>query len=371
MRLLTGAGRYVDDVHLDGMLHAAVFRSSWPHGRIRSVDIAAAAAMPGVIGVFTPLESRGAPEADPPANCRDARLREFPSAAPRHRQGPVCRRAHRGRGRDQPLRRGGRRCTDFGRDRGPAADSELGQQQTTARSWCTKAPGRTRPASKLARGNADAAFKTAYYVRRERFTVQRHTAVPMEARGLAAVWDADEQRMTVFGITKVPFFNRSLLASMLELPQSSVVMKVADAGGGFGVRGEFYPEDFLIPAIARSARSPGEMDRGPARAFPCDQPCPRNNLRPGNRLRPGRHHSRVARRGHGRYRRLCPRHGRHVTDALRAIPARAVSDSELCLQGQRPCLEQDAIGNLPRSRTGRGEFLPRALDRHRSRRSRH
>ena len=86
--------------------------------------------------------------------------------------------------------------------------------------------------------------------------MQRHTAVPMEARGLAAVWDADEQRMTVFGITKVPFFNRSMLASMLDLPESAVVMKVADAGGGFGVRGEFYPEDFLIPALARRLNRP-------------------------------------------------------------------------------------------------------------------
>ncbi|PWT93139.1 MAG: xanthine dehydrogenase family protein molybdopterin-binding subunit, partial [Proteobacteria bacterium] len=108
----------------------------------------------------------------------------------------------------------------------------------------------------VGRGDADAAFKAAYYVRRERFSVQRHTAIPMETRGLAAVWEAAEQRLTVFGITKVPFFNRSMLASMLDLPQSSVVMKVADAGGGFGVRGEFYPEDFLIPAIARALNRP-------------------------------------------------------------------------------------------------------------------
>ena len=53
IRLLTGAGRYVDDVHLDGMLHAALFRSAWPHGRLRSIDTTAAAAMAGVIGVFT------------------------------------------------------------------------------------------------------------------------------------------------------------------------------------------------------------------------------------------------------------------------------------------------------------------------------
>jgi carbon-monoxide dehydrogenase large subunit len=62
--------------------------------------------------------------------------------------------------------------------------------------------------------------------------------------------------MTVFGITKVPFFNRSMLASMLDLPESAVVMNVADAGGGFGVRGEFYPEDFLVPAIARKLDRP-------------------------------------------------------------------------------------------------------------------
>ena len=109
---------------------------------------------------------------------------------------------------------------------------------------------------RVSRGDVDAAFGNAYYVRRERFSVQRHTAVPLEPRGLAAVWDANGERMNVFGITKVPFFNRSMLASMLDLPQSSVVMNVGDAGGGFGVRGEFYPEDFLVPALARKLNRP-------------------------------------------------------------------------------------------------------------------
>ncbi len=78
----------------------------------------------------------------------------------------------------------------------------------------------------------------------------------METRGLVAVWDEARTCMTVSGITKVPFFNRTTLAAMLELPESAVVMKVADAGGGFGVRGEFYPEDFLIPFIARKLNRP-------------------------------------------------------------------------------------------------------------------
>ena len=79
---------------------------------------------------------------------------------------------------------------------------------------------------------------------------------PWRRAGLSRSGTAHEQRMTVFGITKVPFFNRTMLASMLDLPESSVVMKVADAGGGFGVRGEFYPEDFLIPALARKLNRP-------------------------------------------------------------------------------------------------------------------
>jgi aerobic carbon-monoxide dehydrogenase large subunit len=93
-------------------------------------------------------------------------------------------------------------------------------------------------------------------VRRERFSVQRHSAIPLETRGLLAVWDAARRHMELIGATKIPFFNRSMLASMLDLPESSVDLKVIDVGGGFGVRGEFYPEDFLIPFLAKKLGRP-------------------------------------------------------------------------------------------------------------------
>ena len=108
----------------------------------------------------------------------------------------------------------------------------------------------------VGRGNAEDAFKSAPYTRRERFSVQRHSAIPMETRGLVAVWDATRSRMELSGATKIPFFNRTLLAGMLELPESSVVLRVLDVGGGFGVRGEFYPEDFLVPFMARTLNRP-------------------------------------------------------------------------------------------------------------------
>jgi carbon-monoxide dehydrogenase large subunit len=106
------------------------------------------------------------------------------------------------------------------------------------------------------RGDIEAAFKSAPYTRREHFSVQRHAAVPMEPRGLMAEWDEDNKRITVKGVCKVPFTNRRALAQMMDLSEKSVRMVEYDVGGGFGARGEFYPEDFLIPFAARLLRRP-------------------------------------------------------------------------------------------------------------------
>ena len=62
--------------------------------------------------------------------------------------------------------------------------------------------------------------------------------------------------MTVSGITKVPFHNRRILAKQMGLAEDAITMIEADVGGGFGVRGEFYPEDFLIPFAARKLNRP-------------------------------------------------------------------------------------------------------------------
>jgi len=104
------------------------------------------------------------------------------------------------------------------------------------------------------KGDADAAFRDAPYVRRERFVVQRHTAVPMESRGFLAEWESD--RLTLYGAAKVPFPNRRILAKQLGLAENAIRMVENDVGGGFGVRGEFYPEDFLIPFAARLVGRP-------------------------------------------------------------------------------------------------------------------
>jgi aerobic carbon-monoxide dehydrogenase large subunit len=255
IRLLTGAGRYVDDVHLDGMLHAALFRSAWPHGRLRSIDTTAAATMAGVIGVFTHSDF------DSPLKPIRSRIAAMPGFE-NFLQLPLA--TDKVRYVGEPIAVVVARSPYVAEDAASLISAEI-ESLPPVLNWeaandrsvlIHEAAGTNTSSFEVGRGDIETAFKSAHYVRRERFTVQRHTAVPLEARGLAAVWDAVEERMSVFGITKVPFFNRSMLASMLDLPESAVVMNVADAGGGFGVRGEFYPEDFLIPALARRLNRP-------------------------------------------------------------------------------------------------------------------
>ena len=106
------------------------------------------------------------------------------------------------------------------------------------------------------KGDADAAFKDAPYTRRERLRTGRHYGLTMEPRGVMAEWDAANNKLTVSGAAKVPFFNRRILAKQIGLPESDIEMIENDVGGGYGARGEFYPEDFLIPFAAKHVNRP-------------------------------------------------------------------------------------------------------------------
>ena len=86
--------------------------------------------------------------------------------------------------------------------------------------------------------------------------IGRHSGVPLEPRCLLAVPDPDRGTLDIFGMTKVPVWNRDLLADMLGIDETLIRVHAIDAGGGFGVRGEFYPEDFLIPWLAAKTGRP-------------------------------------------------------------------------------------------------------------------
>lgn len=255
LRLLSGRGSFVDDFHIEGTLHAAIFRSSVAHGLVRSVDTSKAKELPGIIGVFTERDLAGHLK---PIRVRVAGLPRFEEFL----QLPLA--IEKVRYVGEPIAVVIAETQYLAEDALSLISVEIEElapilmweQAEECKACIHEAVGTNVTGNFVGRGNSDQAFRTAYYTRRERFSVQRHTAMPMETRGLLACWDPTAETMTVYGSTKIPFFNRASLANMLELPERSVILRVNDAGGGFGVRGEFYPEDFLIPFLARKIGRP-------------------------------------------------------------------------------------------------------------------
>jgi carbon-monoxide dehydrogenase large subunit len=254
-RFLTGRGQYVDDLVSERMLFAVVLRSSVAHGRIRSIDTSKARARPGVHDVITAADIGDVPTIP---------LRQEPLPALKLYEQPVIA-VDKVRYVGEPIAIVIADSVAIGEDAledivvdiealPVVATRDAARQDKVL--LFEKAGSNLASVITARRGDADAAFKQAPYVRREHFSVQRHAAVPMESRGLLAVWDDEHQCLSVSGAAKVPFTNRRTLAKMMALPEKSVRMVEFDVGGGFGARGEFYPEDFLVPYAARRLGRP-------------------------------------------------------------------------------------------------------------------
>jgi aerobic carbon-monoxide dehydrogenase large subunit len=250
-RFLTGRGQYVDDLAFAQMLHAVIARSPLAHGRIRSIDKSAALACPGVHTVLTAADIGPSIPVIP--------LRQDGSPALKAFEQPVI--AH------DKVRYVGEPVAVVLAETHAAAEDALAAMVLDivglpavvdrAPTLLFESAGSNVALTLTGvRGDPDVAFKGAAYTRREQFKVQRHGAVPIEPRGLLAVWNTDQARLTVHGAAKVAFVNRRVLAKQMALPESSIRMVENDVGGGFGARGEFYPEDYLIPFAARLTGRP-------------------------------------------------------------------------------------------------------------------
>ena len=278
-RLLPGRGRFVDDLKLPGMLHAAILRSPIAHGVLKSIDTGAADAMPGVHAVIT---AANLPDQIP---CVPLRLMPMEELTPLAQ--PVMARSklrYVGEALAVVLADSAARAEDalaaIAVDIEPLAAVACSKDALTGTSLLFEGWGSNEAITYTAsKGETDPAFAGAAYVRRERFATQRHLALPMEARGVLADWDEASQRLTIHGAAKVPFANRKILAAMIGLPEASIEMIENDVGGGFGARGEFFAEDFLIPFAARHAGRPVKwiedrrehlLTTGHAREMECD-----------------------------------------------------------------------------------------------------
>src|SRR5215470_3370925 len=254
-RLLRGLGRFGDDLSAAGQAWARVVRSPVAHGRLAAVDARRAARAAGVIRVVTAADL-------PPGLVIPVRLPLQGVDLTGFLQ-PVLA-AGRVRYVGEPLAVVVAGDPYAAEDAAELVDIDIDAEPAVLDAAAAARPGSPRlfPAGNVAAdftlgyGDVDAAFARAAHVVDTSVEIGRHTAVPLEPRALLADADPRTGALSIFGMTKVPVFNRDVLASMLGIDETLIHVHAVDAGGGFGVRGEFYPEDFLVPWLARTLGRP-------------------------------------------------------------------------------------------------------------------
>jgi CO/xanthine dehydrogenase Mo-binding subunit len=248
--LLTGTGRFGDDVNRAGALHASLLRSPHAHARIASIDVSAARSAPGVVDVIT--------AADLGADVRiPMRMWSLPGME-RLLQGPLASDVVRYAG--EPVAVVVAESAYAAEDALDAVAVEYDALPAVLDAERALDEGATilhpEAGTNLAagftveHGDIDAVFASADVVVEERLVCGRHGAVPMEPRALLAEVEEGSGRLVVWGVAKVVHTNRRILAALLGLGEDEIRFVELEVGGGFGGRGEFYPEDFLVPFCA-------------------------------------------------------------------------------------------------------------------------
>lgn len=242
-RLLVGDARFGADVALPDALHARVVRSSVAHGTLTGVDVEEARAMPGVVDVVT--------ADDLPGDVRiPVRLAVQEIDLDAHLQPVLARDEVRYVG--EPLAVVVAEDAYTAEDAAELVGPEIGDLDVRLDAGADDAE--VVADFRLGFGDVEAAFGAATHVVVTEVRIGRHTAVPMEPRALSVDYTPATDSLEVYGATKVPVFNQGLLADLLGIDRSRIRLHAVDAGGGFGVRGEFYPEDYLMPWLSRRLR---------------------------------------------------------------------------------------------------------------------
>ena len=254
-RLLRGCGRFGDDVSAAGQAWARVVRSPIAHGRVRRVDLAQARRADGVTAAIA--------AGDVPAGLAiPVRLAVQGLDLSGYLQPVLAADVVRYVG--EPLAVVVADDPYAAEDAAELVEIDIDEEPAVLDAAEAGRPGSPRlfPAGNVAAdftlgyGDTAAAFRQAAHVVEIEVAIGRHSGVPLEPRALLAVPEPRTGALSIFGMTKVPVFNRDVLAAMLGIDENLIHVHAVDAGGGFGVRGEFYPEDYLVPWLARTLGRP-------------------------------------------------------------------------------------------------------------------
>ena len=252
--LLTGRGRFVDDVKLPGTLEACFVRSPHAHARIRAIDTRAARALPGVHAVLTADDL-------PDAMAHAPIPMILPVLGIQAFRTQLCLARDEVRMmREQTIALVVADTRYLAED--AAARVAIDYEVLPAISDCRDAltlgappvhsdlPGNLASRIPMAYGDVDAAFATAAHVIAEEFWIHRGGGMSLETRAVLASYEPAGDLLTVWSSTQTPHLGRRVLADMLERNLETIRMIAPDVGGGFGPKAPFYPEEAVIPAAA-------------------------------------------------------------------------------------------------------------------------
>ncbi len=259
-RILAGDGCYLDDVQLPGMLHVAFLRSPYSHATIGSIESEAALQLPGVKAVFSGADLRHSVGALPrvPAVYEklvsriEARIRP-----PLQRALALDRVRYVGEAVAAVVAVSPEIAADAV-DRVRVDYEMLPAVVDPEAALCAETPllfeewgDNVAVAYSFSSGNTEGALQEAAHTITERFYFHRQTANPIEPRGVIAQWDSQQQKLTEWSSTQVPYPLRDHLSETLGLEKESIRVVTPDVGGGFGAKCVIYPEEIAVAYMAR------------------------------------------------------------------------------------------------------------------------
>ncbi|HEY2993361.1 MAG TPA: xanthine dehydrogenase family protein molybdopterin-binding subunit [Methylomirabilota bacterium] len=261
-RLLQGAGRFVEDIAREGAARLGVVRSLHAHARLRAVNLKNVRKRPGVLAAWSAADLGDLARAIPAAWGGSHKGRPF---------GVPLLAAERARYVGEPIAvvvaEDAYRLADALEavevDYEPlpslaTTDAALASSTRVHEGW---ADNSTLPVGATI-GDAPAAFARAEVTVGGRFRHPRLASVPVEPRGAIAWPDRDSGTLTIWASIQNPYRLRDAIAGMLGIPAESVRVRVPDVGGGFGPKGEVYPDEILVAAAARRLGRPVKWIEG-------------------------------------------------------------------------------------------------------------
>ncbi len=263
-RLLRGEGRYTDDINLPNQAHAFILRSAHAHGIIRSIDLDAALAMPGVLAIYTGADLQAAGYGTLPCNVTPKSHDGSPLLMPENPALAINRVRYRGHPVAAVIAETIAQAKDAAEtieleiEELPAVDTVEAAALTGAPQVWPDVPGNQcldfHAGDHVA---AQAAFDNAAHVTRLRFFNNRLVIAPMEPRAAVAAHNADDGRFTLHIGCQGTFAAKNALANkILKVPMEQVRVRTFDVGGSFGMKSSVYPEYVAILHGARELGRP-------------------------------------------------------------------------------------------------------------------